>query len=116
MGSSDPLAKPREHSFRAYNPGSDKGRLNGFNPTRRDTTVLPAYGWSVVAFHTNNPGAWVFHCHVAWHVSQGMSIQFLEQESKIPEVMKLEDIDENCNAWNDWYPMKAPFQQDELGL
>jgi FtsP/CotA-like multicopper oxidase with cupredoxin domain len=44
----------------------DGPTLKGNNPTRRDTTMLPAWGWVVVAFKTGNPGAWLFHCHVAW--------------------------------------------------
>lgn len=38
--------------------------LNFENPTRRDTEMLPAGGWLVVAFNTDNPGAWLFHCHI----------------------------------------------------
>lgn len=34
------------------------------NPTRRDTAMLPSGGWLAVAFTTDNPGAWVFHCHI----------------------------------------------------
>jgi hypothetical protein len=44
--------------------------LNYDNPIRRDTAMLPAGGWLAVAFKTDNPGAWLMHCHVAWHVEQ----------------------------------------------
>lgn len=31
------------------------------NPPRRDVALLPANGYLVIAFETNNPGAWVLH-------------------------------------------------------
>jgi FtsP/CotA-like multicopper oxidase with cupredoxin domain len=68
LGASPALANPINPSnqLRAYNPVTDGPGLKGNNPTRRDTTMLPAWGWLAVAFRTNNPGAWLFHCHVAW--------------------------------------------------
>jgi hypothetical protein len=77
--------------------------------------MLPAFGWLVVAFLTDNPGAWLFHCHIAWHVAQGLSVQFLERVSSIPSSMNLNAITPNCNAWDAYYPTD-PFQQSDSGL
>jgi FtsP/CotA-like multicopper oxidase with cupredoxin domain len=38
--------------------------VNLDNPPRRDTAMLPASGYLVLAFETNNPGAWLMHCHI----------------------------------------------------
>jgi FtsP/CotA-like multicopper oxidase with cupredoxin domain len=38
--------------------------LNLDNPPRRDTAVLPASGFMVMAFQADNPGAWLMHCHI----------------------------------------------------
>ena len=120
LGASPALANPISpaNRLRAYNPSTDAATLKVNNPTRRDTTMLPAWGWIAVAFRTNNPGAWLFHCHVAWHASQGFSVQFLEQLSAIPGTVSpgLADITPNCNAWNAWYPANAPFLQDDSGI
>ncbi|KAK2073255.1 hypothetical protein P8C59_007547 [Phyllachora maydis] len=91
LGASPALASPLApgNTLRTYDPAKDGPSLKGDNPTRRDTTVLPAWGWLVVAYVTNNPGAWLFHCHNVWHVSQGLSVQFLEQENVI-----LQDVDQ----------------------
>ena len=35
------------------------------NPPRRDTAMLPASGYLVIAFETDNPGSWLCHCHVS---------------------------------------------------
>ena len=45
------------------------------NPPRRDTAVMPASGWLMVAFETDNPGAWLMHCHVGFHQVEGFAIQ-----------------------------------------
>jgi FtsP/CotA-like multicopper oxidase with cupredoxin domain len=49
--------------------GSGKGTytdqpLNLENPPRRDTANMPAAGWLVLAFETDNPGTWLMHCHI----------------------------------------------------
>jgi FtsP/CotA-like multicopper oxidase with cupredoxin domain len=46
--------------------------LNTSNPPRRDTAMLPGAGYLVMAFKADNPGAWLCHCHIAWHTSEGM--------------------------------------------
>jgi len=118
LGSSPALANPLipGQRLRAYNPSTDGPTLKGNNPTRRDTTMLPAWGWLVVAYTTNNPGAWLFHCHTAWHVSQGLSVQFLEQLSAIPSTMDLNALQPTCNNWNAYYPANDPFRQDDSGV
>ena len=41
------------------------------NPVRRDVVLLPknttegVTGYAVIAFKTDNPGAWLMHCHIA---------------------------------------------------
>lgn len=34
------------------------------NPPRRDTAMLPGSGYLVIAFKTDNPSAWLMHCHI----------------------------------------------------
>lgn len=49
------------------------------NPQRRDTQLMdfgypyPAgMSYTVIEFMADNPGVWPFHCHIAWHVSDGL--------------------------------------------
>ncbi|KAN0104967.1 multicopper oxidase [Hyaloscypha variabilis] len=101
---------------RPFNASTDIKSLNLNNPTRRDVTMLPGFGWLVVAFHTDNPGAWLFHCHIAWHVAQGLSVQYLEQEQNIASSQNLAALQPNCNNWNAYYPSSDPFKQTDSGL
>ena len=45
--------------------------VNPQNPTRRDTHMIPGGtpeqpAYLVIEIAANNPGAWAFHCHIAW--------------------------------------------------
>lgn len=77
------------------------------NPARRDTADVPIGGWIWIAFQVDNPGAWVLHCHIQFHSSDGIALQFLEQASKLRPLMErngvVNDFRERCNAWTEWY-------------
>lgn len=40
-------------------------------------------GYSVIGFESDNPGAWLMHCHIVWHVEGGMALQFIEAPESI---------------------------------
>lgn len=83
------------------------------NPPRRDTAILPGQGWLAIAFPTDNPGAWLMHCHIAWHVSDGLAVQFLEEKSSSP----LGDAawDTTCANWKKFSPT-MPYSKTDSGL
>ncbi|KAK4449560.1 laccase-2 [Podospora aff. communis PSN243] len=98
-----------------FNRDTDVGVLKFDNPPRRDATMLPGFGWLSIAFKNDNPGAWLFHCHVAWHVGQGLSVLFVEKPSEIPKVMDLGQLKQNCDAWREYEPTN-PFPKPDSGL
>jgi len=93
--------------------------LNFKDPMRRDVVQLVAQGWTVIAFKTDNPGAWLLHCHIAWHVSGGLSLQFLERPADIPALLgptvKGADYTKTCNNWKK-YAATSVFKQTDSGL
>ncbi|KAK3386290.1 Cupredoxin [Sordaria brevicollis] len=114
-GSGNPLA---ETQIREYNPTTDRGTLRGDNPPRRDTTMLPSWGWLLVAWRTGtNPGVWLFHCHVGWHVSQGLGVQVVERLEALRDGGGggLGDVETNCGSWGRWYE-GSRWRQDDAGL
>lgn len=70
------------------------------NPPRRDTEMLPALGWMLIAFLSDNPGAWLLHCHIGWHLQDGFSMQIVEQVSSIPGLYDSSTVNSMCSAWN----------------
>ncbi|KAL1872857.1 hypothetical protein Plec18167_006507 [Paecilomyces lecythidis] len=40
----------------------------------RDTVQIPSRGYAVLRFRADNPGVWLFHCHIAWHLASGMAM------------------------------------------
>ncbi|CAF1257731.1 unnamed protein product [Rotaria sp. Silwood1] len=44
---------------------------------QRDTVSVPASGWAKLRFVANNPGAWLFHCHIEWHMDAGLLAAFI---------------------------------------
>ncbi|KAJ3334059.1 hypothetical protein HDU91_002798, partial [Kappamyces sp. JEL0680] len=50
--------------FHRFNYGLMSSLVQNPNPLRRDTVVIPKDGWVVIQFYTDNPGVWLWHCHI----------------------------------------------------
>ncbi|CAG8224505.1 unnamed protein product [Penicillium salamii] len=86
------------------------------NPVRRDTAVLPAHGYLALAFQLDNPGAWLVHCHIAWHASMGLALEFVESENSISTSMGgWKTLDSTCKSWSAW-SRGAPYGQGDSGI
>jgi len=48
------------------------------NPVRRDTLMIPGGGAALLRFRADNPGVWLFHCHIEWHLEAGLAATFVE--------------------------------------
>lgn len=89
--------------------------LNTENPPRRDTAMLPASGYLAIAFQTDNPGAWLMHCHIGWHTSEGFSLQFIERYDEIIELVDSEALTNTCEAWSAHVEV-FEVEQEDSGL
>ncbi|EUC41696.1 multicopper oxidase [Bipolaris oryzae ATCC 44560] len=85
------------------------------NPPRRDTAMLPASGYLVIAFETDNPGAWLMHCHIGWHTSEGFALQFVERYSEIAALTDSDRLDTGCTAWST-FQESEDIEQDDSGV
>ena len=45
-------------------------------PLKKDTVFIPRRGYAVLRFLADNPGIWMFHCHILWHQASGMAMGF----------------------------------------
>jgi len=75
--------------------------------------MLPGGGWLAIAFPLDNPGAWLMHCHIAWHVSDGLAVQFLETKEQIP--LGDGNWDQTCAKWNT-FMQTMPYPKTDSGL
>ena len=57
---------------------SDDGMTFRRNTIRKDTVIVPAGGYVVIAFRANNPGYWFLHCHIESHQLEGMAVLIQE--------------------------------------
>ncbi|KAK6344394.1 hypothetical protein TWF696_008030 [Orbilia brochopaga] len=89
------------------------------NPARRDTATLPGSGYLVIGFQAKNPGAWLVHCHIAFHSSAGLSMQVLELPDQIIPTIQKNDwrypdrYKDQCRAWRKAWD-KNPAKNDTL--
>jgi len=78
--------------------------------------MLPGNGHLAIAFKLDNPGAWLIHCHIAWHSSEGLALELVESEKSItlaPASTKA--LHDTCRSWERW-SSKAPWEQDDSGI
>lgn len=88
--------------------------FNTKNPPRRDVATLPGNGYLAIAFALDNPGAWLVHCHIAWHASQGLSLEFVEDVDKISvREADRKVFDDTCKSWSLHTPA---WEQDDSGI
>jgi hypothetical protein len=57
------------------------------------------------------------HCHIAWHASQSMALQFVEREAEIPRLIEpvKDDFRNRCARWDE-YSASAPYHQVGSGI
>ncbi|KAI8816604.1 Cupredoxin [Fimicolochytrium jonesii] len=61
------------------------------NPVRRDIIQVPKFGHAIIRFRADNPGVWLFHCHIQWHMDSGLAATFvvapdaMQAEQNIPQ-------------------------------
>ncbi|OLN86528.1 Laccase-2-like protein 4 [Colletotrichum chlorophyti] len=86
--------------------------LTTSNPPRRDTAMLPASGYLVMAWETDNPGAWLMHCHIGWHTSEGFSMQFIERYDEIAALTDSTTLEDTCSTWTAFQEENSIEQED----
>lgn len=64
----------------------DSQRFNLRNPIMKNTVALHPYGWTALRFQANNPGVWLFHCHIESHFFMGMGVVFTEGIDRVGDL------------------------------
>lgn len=71
-----------------------------FNAMQRDTVMVPPDGGSrVIRFRADNPGVWIFHCHIEWHLEQGLAAVLIEAPDVLQAYVGVpEFLHDQCRA------------------
>ena len=69
------------------------------NPMRRDTQIIPPYGFLAIQFELDNPGVWPFHCHIAWHLSAGQVMNVVYRDEDIVP-LPYGWVADSCGNWD----------------
>ncbi|GAO51162.1 hypothetical protein G7K_5273-t1 [Saitoella complicata NRRL Y-17804] len=69
------------------------------NPMRRDVVQVPPNGHVLLRFFSDNPGVWLFHCHIEWHILSGLIAQIIEAPLVMQERVSIPSfISDECAA------------------
>ncbi|KAJ5795183.1 hypothetical protein N7457_001782 [Penicillium paradoxum] len=74
--------------------GVDEGYYSGLfsnisaTPIRRDTIMVENHAHTVIRFRADNPGVWMLHCHIEWHVEGGLMATLIEAPETFPDSLK----------------------------
>jgi hypothetical protein len=88
-------------------PSCGPAEWNGVTPegisvnsttVRKDVIIVPAGGYVVLQFITDNPGYWFMHCHIDEHLNRGMAIAIGENPTcaSTPPAPLFNETDEFC--------------------
>lgn len=65
----------------------------------KDTITVPDGGFTIVRFVADNPGWWLFHCHIEFHIEVGMALVF-----KVGDVSQMKTVPKNFPMCSNYMP------------
>ncbi|KAK7519477.1 putative ferrooxidoreductase Fet3 [Phyllosticta citriasiana] len=85
------------HNFQVlYRSPEEEGFFNSTNttnfpavPMRRDTIMARPTGNFLIRFRADNPGVWLFHCHLTWHLDAGLAMSMIEAPLEMQQLIKI---------------------------
>ncbi|TGJ88672.1 hypothetical protein E0Z10_g59 [Xylaria hypoxylon] len=92
------------HQFQIIErPKSNAGNWTGTRlipatPIRRDTVAVFANSYAVLRIIANNPGVFLLHCHIEWHVEMGLTATLIEAPERLVNYQIPQDFIDICKA------------------
>jgi len=81
------------------------------NPLQKDMISLWRRSWAVIRFRADNPGTWLFHCHMEQHIPTGQIMAFNIQPEKQPPVPEDVPSEGPCPVWSKAASQEQPGSQ-----
>ncbi|KAJ3284165.1 hypothetical protein HDU79_008436 [Rhizoclosmatium sp. JEL0117] len=60
------------------------------------------FGYAVLRFVADNPGIWLFHCHIEWHIAAGLVMNFAVGVPEIQQLSRPGVANQTCSSLNQW--------------
>jgi iron transport multicopper oxidase len=79
-------------------PSNDTSSRYNQNPPMRDTVSVFGQSYAVLRFKADNPGVYLFHCHIEWHVEMGLTATVIEAPEMLRSYRIPEDQLNSCKA------------------
>lgn len=94
------------HQFQVLQRSAvDGGYFDGYfanisaTPVLRDTIMVQNHGHVVIRFRANNPGVWLLHCHIEWHLEAGFVATVIEAPEQFQDMFRPADQVRICRAY-----------------
>jgi len=91
------------HQFQVLDrPKSGTGKWPGRDvnyaatPARKDVVQVNANSYVVLRFKADNPGVFLLHCHIEWHVEMGLTATLIEAPDQLKGLTFPDDHINNC--------------------
>lgn len=66
---------------------------------RRDVLMVRPQSNFLIRFKADNPGVWLFHCHIEWHMDSGLVATMIEAPLELQNTQSIpQNHYDSCNA------------------
>lgn len=79
------ISRSYDYALHFNGTWSESGDVVPSVPMRRDTLIVKPMSNFVIRFRADNPGIWLFHCHIEWHMDSGLAATMIEAPSVLQE-------------------------------
>ncbi|KAF9445940.1 multicopper oxidase [Macrolepiota fuliginosa MF-IS2] len=97
------VERNKTHTFSVIR-SADSGTFSFLNPIRRDVvnTGETEGDYTSIRFRTDNPGPWILHCHIDFHLHEGLALVFAEAPDQTVPLDPLQpaEWDQLCPTWD----------------
>ncbi|KAJ2609139.1 ferroxidase fet3 [Coemansia sp. RSA 1285] len=70
-------------------------------PLKRDTLLVSGFEYIKIRFKADNPGVWLFHCHMDVHFYMGLAVMFIEAPLELQKTVTMpEEMNQFCRDLN----------------
>jgi len=78
----------------------NKTQFDLSNPLQKDMIAIWRRSWAVIRFKAENPGTWLFHCHMEQHIPTGQMMVWNILPAEQPPIPDDVPTEGPCTKWN----------------